>query len=320
MGGLFLGVCSKVMFGISRIKLCFGWGFYEKTQSYKVQNLFGIPTSNLGIEKVWPHDRQPDSQHPCTPLGVPSKRSFMSPGMTPVNSPPTPKAPSVGPPVNSQQASPQHVGSIPTPKASPSMASPQEDIVPAAQVARDTEPMLPPTPSLSQGAIDRRVRRAMEPNAKGQFKVSQEIRKLWDEGNKDKVFKLFADCGHDTDVFIKRFSVRKDHEKEFEVGTYFTFQTEEQLAEKPEKLFRMFASPNVTWTNGIYMLTKYKKRLLFGTCPGKRGTTSLPVPKQIQRKWWGPGIPYRGISNLYNLDITLCVYIHKKSWIDNLSL
>lgn len=227
----------------------------------------GIPTSNLGIdgiEKVWPHDRQPDSQHPCTPLGVPGKKSlsFTSPVMTPdptqkaspqVEAVPVP-TPKSSPPRDSpvtQTASPQvQAVPAPTPKGSLPRDSlvptpvPSPPAVPAAQVAPDLT--LPPTPSLSQGAIDRRARRAMEPNAKGQYKVSQEIRKLWDEGNKDKVFKLFADCDHDTDVFIKRFSVKKDHEKELEVGTYFTFQTEEQLAEKPEKLFRMFASPNVT--------------------------------------------------------------------------
>ena len=247
----------------------------NKSKATKVH----VPTSNLGIQHVWPHDRQPDSQHPCTPLGVPSKKSFGSPGFTPNDVrthgndldptlkasplvppaqvvpepklPPTP-APSQGSPAFTPVYSPD-----PAPKASPkdvgtpgdslglSLKASPPDPVPAAQVV--PEPKLPPTPpALSQGAIDRRVRRAMEPNAKGQYKVSQEIRKLWEEGSKDKVFKLFADCDHDTDAFIKRFSVKKDHEKELEVGTYFTFQTQEQLAEKPEKLFCMFASPNVT--------------------------------------------------------------------------
>eukprot|EP00435_Cladocopium_sp_Y103_P032189 s729_g8.t1 len=57
--------------------------------------------------------------------------------------------------------------------------------------------MPPPAfpPLLSQGAIDRRIRRTMEPNAKGEYKVSQEVRKLWEEGSRDKVFKLFAEFG-----------------------------------------------------------------------------------------------------------------------------
>ena len=89
---------------------------------------------------------------------------------------------------------------------------------------------------LSQGAIDRRIRRAMEPNAKGEFKVSSEVRKLWEEGSREKVFRLFADCGNDTDTFVKRHSVKKEHEKETELGVYFTFLTESQFGDRSEKL------------------------------------------------------------------------------------
>lgn len=96
--------------------------------------------------------------------------------------------------------------------------------------------MLPPA-QLSAGAIDRRVRRVMEPNARGQHKVGHEIRKLWEDGKKEKVFKLFAECGNDTETFVKKYSVKKEHEKELEVGVYFTFQTEAELADKPEKLW-----------------------------------------------------------------------------------
>ena len=91
-------------------------------------------------------------------------------------------------------------------------------------------------PPLSQGAIDRRIRRAMEPNAKGEFKVSSEVRKLWEEGSREKVFRLFADCGNDTDTFVKRHSVKKEHEKETELGVYFTFLTESQFGDRSEKL------------------------------------------------------------------------------------
>lgn len=44
---------------------------------------------------------------------------------------------------------------------------------------RASEITMPPPTHLSQGAIDRRVWRVMEPNSKGQYKVSEEIRKLW---------------------------------------------------------------------------------------------------------------------------------------------
>lgn len=98
--------------------------------------------------------------------------------------------------------------------------------------------MPPPAgpPPLSQGAIDRRIRRAMEPTAKGEFKVSSEVRKLWEEGSREKVFRLFADCGNDTDTFVKRHSVKKEHEKETELGVYFTFLTESQFGDRSEKL------------------------------------------------------------------------------------
>ena len=76
----------------------------------------------------------------------------------------------------------------------------------------------------------------MEPNAKGEFKVSSEVRKLWEEGSREKVFRLFADCGNDTDTFVKRHSVKKEHEKETELGVYFTFLTESQFGDRSEKL------------------------------------------------------------------------------------
>ena len=91
-------------------------------------------------------------------------------------------------------------------------------------------------PPLSASAIDKRLRRAMEPNAKGAYKVSQEIRKLWHEGKRDRVFKLFAQCNNDPETFVQKFSIHKDHQKETELGVYFEFKTEDQLADLPESL------------------------------------------------------------------------------------
>ena len=94
----------------------------------------------------------------------------------------------------------------------------------------------PPPAQISQGALDRRVRRILEPNAKGQHKVCEEIRKMWEEGSKQKVFKLFADCNNDPSLFTKKYSIKRDHEKEFELGVFFEFKTEADLQDKPEKL------------------------------------------------------------------------------------
>ena len=126
---------------------------------------------------------------------------------------------------------------------------------PVGEVATSTPPvvakqpafnpaLMPPPPDLSHGAKDRRIRRALEPNARGEYKVSEEIRKLWEEGKKDTVFRLFAECGNNTDVFVKTYSVKKDHEREMEVGVYFTFKTEEELEDRPESLFCI--SPSIS--------------------------------------------------------------------------
>ena len=76
----------------------------------------------------------------------------------------------------------------------------------------------------------------MEPNAKGEYKVSEAVRKMWDEGKKGAVFKLFADCNNDPKAFIKKHSAKISKQKEFELGVFFTFATEEDMASLPETL------------------------------------------------------------------------------------
>ena len=54
--------------------------------------------------------------------------------------------------------------------------------------------------SLTHAARDRRIRRAMEPSANGQFRVCEEVRKLWaNKATRDEVFEMFAQCGDNTD-------------------------------------------------------------------------------------------------------------------------
>ena len=104
------------------------------------------------------------------------------------------------------------------------------------------DPELPPPmrePEPSKSALDKRIRRALQPNAAGNFKVAQRVRDLWENGEQDKVFQLFAECDNNVEKFVKTHSVSLDKEKEFEVGVYFTFKTETEMADMPETLARM---------------------------------------------------------------------------------
>ena len=52
----------------------------------------------------------------------------------------------------------------------------------------------------SAAAIDRRIRRVMQANACGKHRVSEQIRKMWDNlETRPKVFQLFGECQHDPD-------------------------------------------------------------------------------------------------------------------------
>lgn len=88
----------------------------------------------------------------------------------------------------------------------------------------------------SQAALDRRVRRLMQPNSKGEYKVAEDVRKMWADGRKDQVFKLFAKCDNDPQTFVKRHSIKNEKEREREVGVFFKFLTEEEFKDKTETL------------------------------------------------------------------------------------
>ena len=60
--------------------------------------------------------------------------------------------------------------------------------------------MAPPTEAPSHAALDRRLRRLMKPNGRGDYKVSDRIREMWDDlATRDEVFRMFADCQNDPD-------------------------------------------------------------------------------------------------------------------------
>lgn len=124
----------------------------------------------------------------------------------------------------------------PAPSAQSTARDPETPQGPPFESPHPPQSGLMPPPPLSASAIDKRIRRALEPNARGTYKVSEEIRKLWNEGKRGRVFKLFAQCNNDPETFVKRFSIQKDHQKETELGVYFEFKTEDQLADLPESL------------------------------------------------------------------------------------
>lgn len=109
--------------------------------------------------------------------------------------------------------------------------SPDPDKPPVPQRSQQ-QPMEPePTASFqpcppSQGALDRRVRRLMQPNAKGEYRVAEDVRRMWNE----------AKCDNDPQKFIKEHSITNTKEREMEVGVFFKFVTEEDLKDKSENL------------------------------------------------------------------------------------
>ena len=88
--------------------------------------------------------------------------------------------------------------------AQPSLTPPesQQVMVPASVQASqcDKEPKLvaPTDTGPSNAAIDRRLRRLMEPTPRHGHRVAENIRELW-AANKGQLFKMFAACGNSTD-------------------------------------------------------------------------------------------------------------------------
>ena len=76
----------------------------------------------------------------------------------------------------------------------------------------------------------------MQPNSKGEYKVAEDVRRMWSEGKKEQVFKLFAKCDNDPQKFLKEHSITSTKEREMEVGVYFKFVTEEDMKDKSENL------------------------------------------------------------------------------------
>ncbi len=172
----------------------------------------GDPTQKTDGEDLGPGTPPPNTQEtrfdtpspmlPDNQLGL-----SQTPGLSPIQEVvETPAAPSPDlqplktPPANEGEPSPVAKQFAPPPlegpPTNPKLAVPKQCVPPLALPKQSLA-----VPPLSDAAIDRRVRRCMQPDAQGHYKVCAEIREQWSAGGspRKKVLKLFAECGNDTD-------------------------------------------------------------------------------------------------------------------------
>ena len=154
-------------------------------------------------------ERSQDAQNPWV-----CRKLFPSPGLEPVGklAPPSetqqtllqcsqqstqpafPKASSPGGP-----SPPSHPAASPSvPKHPPISSAPKASAKAISPAAVKSPPVKAPAPT--KAAITKRILRCLEPNAKGTFKVSKEIRDMYASGGraKERVYELFAECGNDS--------------------------------------------------------------------------------------------------------------------------
>ncbi|CAE7246994.1 unnamed protein product [Symbiodinium microadriaticum] len=143
------------------------------------------PTEAESPLSSWSQDAQPRELFPASPTPPESTLPSLPKGTLP--SPPKGTLPS--PPKGTLPSPPTVVSAV---KSAPSVPK----HMPAAIAASQS---MPPPPT--DAAINRRLSRAMEPNARGEFKIAERIRKQWHDGgdSKDGVIRLFAKCGYNTD-------------------------------------------------------------------------------------------------------------------------
>ncbi|CAE6971834.1 unnamed protein product, partial [Symbiodinium sp. CCMP2592] len=121
----------------------------------------------------------------------------------------------------------QAKAAAPPPPAKAQAKMPQPKQMPAAAAAGQIR-----QPPPSQAALNKRLSRAMEPNAKGVYKVSEEIRRQWNTGGDDRknVIKLFAEANYDTETFVRRHSTTAENSKEMELAVDFEFLSKAEMA------------------------------------------------------------------------------------------
>ncbi|CAE7833609.1 unnamed protein product [Symbiodinium sp. CCMP2592] len=91
----------------------------------------------------------------------------------------------------------------------------------------------PQSPPPTSGAITKRLLRALEPNAKGVFRISKTVRDQFQAGGKERenVYKLFAQCQHNPEIFMNKYSATHEKESELQVSVEFEFLTKKEMAD-----------------------------------------------------------------------------------------
>lgn len=163
----------------------------------------------------------PPAQEP-TPKSAPVEEPTPK---SPLAQEPTPKSPVTTPPKPAPVTPEALLNMPPPPKAVPAL------LAKGSQGDLD----MPEGTPVSQKTLEKRISRALAPTSKG-YRVSEEIRNMWESGSKNKVFRLFSQCGNDPERFIKKYSATKTTEKETEVGVFFDYRTEKDLESLPEYL------------------------------------------------------------------------------------
>ncbi|CAE7305623.1 unnamed protein product [Symbiodinium necroappetens] len=193
-----------------------------KVEAARAQ-LMKTPQLRKDPSEVWTQDAQPQGDLKST------QRCLSFQGCTPTETESPASALGSQSPTPPQQPTPPPAQAEPSSAATtPNEAAPKAPTVTAsAQPAHQQHHVDPP----SRLTLLKRINRIMEPTAKGDFKVNEDIRKQWHGHGKEGVFKLFAQCGNDPEAFIKRFSVTRTSEKEMKVGVEFEFLTKQEMAD-----------------------------------------------------------------------------------------
>ncbi|CAE7310973.1 Zan [Symbiodinium sp. KB8] len=136
------------------------------------------------------------------------------------------------------------------PKATPPAAVPEPNPPNAVPEAAKAPPAPPAhsgsrsrTPVLTEGAIDRRLRRLMTPNSHGQYKVSDQVRRMYaNMDEKSKVVKMFEGCDFDPEAFAKRYKFTVQQERESELEIPFEFLSKAEMSEHPYNMSEILGS------------------------------------------------------------------------------
>ena len=87
---------------------------------------------------------------------------------------------------------------------------------------------------LTEGAVDRWLRRLMSPKSRGQYKVPDPVREMFadpDPERKSEVLQMFAECGYDPEAFAKRYKFTVSKERESELEMPFEFLSKDEMRE-----------------------------------------------------------------------------------------